>query len=185
MHTPGENRKIQGTAYVQNTSRMSVWVACWGACNGIIGIGWASYSWLGAVRTICRHEEVWVPGKLSYQAPIHNKDISETGFELRPNWKASKDLLPRHGVQCLPRLHSTALPAQVLSQGYQYLETEGGRGTKALTFPTSAQSETKRGNTCFRTPCRTGQGSFESALQLTPFPAQSWFLLLCFTEADS
>lgn len=67
----------------------------------------------------------------------------------------SKDLLPRHGfgvcVSC------RELSCQVMpSLGHQHLEAEGGEGMKALTFPTSAQSETMRGDACYRAPCQAG-----------------------------
>lgn len=143
--------------YVQNPSSTSVWEARWDVCNRMGKAGWG---WLWAALTIGRHEEVWAAEKLNQQAHIIASTYHESGCKPRPNWKAhcgccavrapSKYVLPRHSWVCLccgEQSHQVAAFPR-----HQHLDSEGGRRVQALTFPTSAQSETTRADTCSRNP---------------------------------
>lgn len=82
----------------------------------------ASYSWLLAVFTICRHEEVLSPRKMKLPSSYAQVHIKSQALNSGLTGKLHK-VCP----SC------TGLPRQIMSVlGHQHLENKGGRGIKTL-----------------------------------------------------
>ena len=152
--------------YVQDTSGVSAWVGYWGSGQQNHQYARGRLRWtLGCLnhlqaRGSVSPRKMQLPSSRTQQVHIKSQDLNPrlTGKHTVvcvPLDPLSKDLLPRHsfGVCVSCREPSCQVTP---SLGHRHLETEGGEGIKAPTFPTSAQSETMRGDACSRAPCQTG-----------------------------